>query len=205
MSHRNLNYFHRNRIVYRRDPINDIPTKVFNWGKFFEEGTYECYHLFRSSAKINSYRSFKWHILVLWYLNSSMDKKEIVSLAKFIADKDNGFISITLSDETIINLIDEVYKLDLDEPPKNKMRKIIFNDYSGLETSEKLSIVGKLIGRTRLAEPPDIYEAMLHIHDEAQKITVSKIARMLNVSTRTIYRNITEEIRQEKILLNEEV
>lgn len=205
MSHRNLNYLNRNRIVYRRDPINDIPTKVFNWGKFYEEGTYECYHLFRSSAKINSYRSFKWHILVLWYLNPSMDKKEIVSLAKFIANKDNGFISIQLSDETIINLVDEVYELDLDEPPKNKMRKIIFNDYSGLETSEKLSIVGKLIGRTRLAEPPDIYEAMLHIHDEAQKITVSKIARMLNVSTRTIYRNITEEIRQEKILLNEEV
>lgn len=205
MSHRNLNYLNRNRIVYRRDPINDIPTKVFNWGKFFEEGTYECYHLFRSSAKINSYRSFKWHILVLWYLNPNMDKKEVVSLAKFIANKDNGFISIQLSDETIINLVDEVYELDLDEPPKNKMRKIIFNDYSGLETSEKLSIVGKLIGRTRLAEPPDIYEAMLHIHDEAQKITVSKIARMLNVSTRTIYRNITEEIRQEKILLNEEV
>ena len=205
MSHRNLNYLNRNRIVYRRDPINDIPTKVFNWGKFYEEGTYECYHLFRSSAKINSYRSFKWHILVLWYLNPSMDKKEVVSLAKFIANKDNGFISIQLSDETIINLVDEVYGLDLDEPPKNKMRKIIFNDYSGLETSEKLSIVGKLIGRTRLAEPPDIYEAMLHIHDEAQKITVSKIARMLNVSNRTIYRNITEEIRQEKILLNEEV
>lgn len=205
MSHRNLNYLNRNRIVYRRDPINDIPTKVFNWGKFYEEGTYECYHLFRSSAKINSYRSFKWHILVLWYLNPSMDKKEVVSLSKFIANKDNGFISIQLSDETIINLVDEVYELDLDEPPKNKMRKIIFNDYSGLETSEKLSIVGKLIGRTRLAEPPDIYEAMLHIHDEAQKITVSKIARMLNVSTRTIYRNITEEIRQEKILLNEEV
>lgn len=205
MSHRNLNYLNRNRIVYRRDPINDIPTKVFNWGKFYEEGTYECYHLFRSSAKINSYRSFKWHILVLWYLNPNMDKKEVVSLAKFIANKDNGFISIQLSDETIINLVDEVYELDLDEPPKNKMRKIIFNDYSGLETSEKLSIVGKLIGRTRLAEPPDIYEAMLHIHDEAQKITVSKIARMLNVSTRTIYRNITEEIRQEKILLNEEV
>ena len=205
MSHRNLNYLNRNRIVYRRDPINDIPTKVFNWGKFYEEGTYECYHLFRSSAKINSYRSFKWHILVLWYLNPSMNKKEVVSLAKFIANKDNGFISIQLSDETIINLVDEVYELDLDEPPKNKMRKIIFNDYSGLETSEKLSIVGKVIGRTRLAEPPDIYEAMLHIHDEAQKITVSKIARMLNVSTRTIYRNITEEIRQEKILLNEEV
>ena len=41
------------------------------------------------------------------------------------------------------------------------------------------------------------------IHDNNKKITISKIARTLNVSTRTVYRNITEEIRKEKILLNE--
>lgn len=205
MSHRNLNYFHRNRIVYRRDPINDTPTEVFSWGKFYKGGTYECYHLFRNSSKINTFKSFKWHIFVLWYLNPNMNKEDILALANHMANKDNGFISIKLSNNTITNLIDEIYKLDLDQPPKNKMRKIIFNDHSGLETNEKLSIVGKLIGKTRLAEPEDIYEAMLHIHDESRKITISKIAKMLNVSTRTIYRNITNEIRQEKILLNEEV
>ena len=37
------------------------------------------------------------------------------------------------------------------------------------------------------------------------KITISKIAKVLNVSTRTIYRNITHEIKKEKILLNEEI
>ena len=32
------------------------------------------------------------------------------------------------------------------EPPKNKKRKVIFKPYNMLTLSEKLSIVGKLIG-----------------------------------------------------------
>jgi len=31
------------------------------------------------------------------------------------------------------------------------------------------------------------------------------VAKVLNVSTRTVYRNITDEIKNEKILLNEEI
>ena len=85
------------------------------------------------------------------------------------------------------------------------MRKIIFKEVTGLDTSQKLSIVGKLIGKKKLAEPDDIYETMLYIHDNNKKITISNIAKALNVSTRTIYRNITNEIRQEKLLLNEEI
>ena len=85
------------------------------------------------------------------------------------------------------------------------MRKIIFKEGSGLNTIEKLKIVGHIIGKRKKAEPPDIYEAMLNIHSNNNKITISKIANVLNVSTRTVYRNITHEIKQEKILLNEEV
>ena len=95
--------------------------------------------------------------------------------------------------------------MDLDEPPKNKLRKIIFKENSGLETSQKLSIVGKLIGKKKKAEAEDIYETMLYIHDTNRKITISNIAKALKVSTRTIYRNITTEIKMEKILLNEEI
>jgi hypothetical protein len=147
----------------------------------------------------------KWHLLVLWYLNPQLTYDEITDLARFISDKDNGFTTIKLSDASIVNLVDEVFEKDLEEPPTNKMRKIIFRDGCGLEAREKLSIVGKMVGRMKKAEPPDIYEAMLGIHDNNKKITISKIARTLNVSTRTVYRNITEEIRKEKILLNEEI
>jgi len=205
MSHRNLEFLNRRRIVYRRGPITDTPSESYSWGDFYEAGTYECYELFRSKAKITSYRSMKWHLLVLWYLNPQLTYDEITDLARFISDKDNGFTTIKLSDASIVNLVDEVFEKDLEEPPTNKMRKIIFRDGCGLEAREKLSIVGKMVGRMKKAEPPDIYEAMLGIHDNNKKITISKIAKTLNVSTRTVYRNITEEIRKEKILLNEEV
>ena len=205
MSHRKLDYFHRRRIVYRRGPITDTPSETFSWGNFYENGTYECYELFRSKAKITSYKSFKWHILVLWYLNKHLTYDDISELTHYLADKDNGFVTIKLNEVSINNLVDEVFEQDLEAPPKNKLRKIIFREGSGLSTTDKLKIVGKIIGKKKKAEEPDINEAMLNIHDSNKKITIAKIASLLNVSTRTVYRNITSEIKQEKILLNEEI
>jgi len=205
MSQKRLDYLNQRRIVYRRGPITDTPSESYSWGDFYENGTYECYELFRSKAKITSYKSFKWHMLVLWYLNPNMTYDYILNLAYFISDKKNGFMTITMNKASIKNLINEVLGIDLEEPPKNKIRKIIFKDNSGLEVTEKLSIVGKLIGKKKLAGPGDIYETMLYIHEEDKKITISKIAKVLNVSTRTVYRNITHEIKREKILLNEEI
>ena len=205
MSHKKLEYLHRRRIVYRRGPITDTPSETFSWGNFYENGTYQCYELFRTKAKITSYKSFKWHLLVIWYLNKNLTYDKILQLTHYLADKNNGFVSIKLSKASLKNLVDDVFNSDLESPPKNKMRKIIFKESSGLNTIEKLKIVGHIIGKRKKAEPPDIYEAMLNIHSNNNKITISKIANVLNVSTRTVYRNITHEIKQEKILLNEEV
>ena len=203
MSHKKLEYLHRRRIVYRRGPITDTPSETFSWGNFYENGTYQCYELFRTKAKITSYKSFKWHLLVIWYLNKNLTYDKILELTHYLADKNNGFVSIKLSKASLKNLVDDVFNSDLESPPKNKMRKIIFKESSGLNTIEKLKIVGHIIGKRKKAEPPDIYEAMLNIHSNNNKITISKIANVLNVSTRTVYRNITHEIKQEKILLNE--
>ena len=128
MSHRKLDYLIRRRIVYRRGPLTNTPSVSYSWGDFYEDGTYECYELFRSKAKITSYRSFKWHILVLWYLNPKLTYDEITELTRYIADKENNYITITLSDASVKNLIDEVFEMDLEDPPKNKLRKIIFKD-----------------------------------------------------------------------------
>ena len=46
---------------------------------------------------------------------------------------------------------------------------------------------------------------MLSINDNKEKITINKIATILNVSTRTIYRNITKGLVNEKSFLNEEI
>ena len=54
MSHKNLEFLNKRRIIYRRSPISDIPSESFDWGDYYEDGTYECYDLFRSKAKITT-------------------------------------------------------------------------------------------------------------------------------------------------------
>ena len=202
---RKMFYLNNNNIVYRRDPISDKPTEVYEWGYFYEHGTYECYTLFRSKAQITTYKSLKWHLLVLWYLNPQLNPDKFEELAWFIAEKSNGFATFTMPELLLKTMIYEISMMDLDQPPKNKLRKVIFKDNTGLTKSEKLSIVGKLIGRGSKATPEDIYETMLLLHDDDKKITVAAIAKVLGVSTRTVYRNMTHELTKEKELLNEKV
>ena len=203
---RNLKYLIDNRILYRRDPIDDIPTKQYDWGWYYEHGTFECYALFRSKAKITTYKSLKWHLIVLWYLNQEMTHLQFDTLARFIANKKNGYITFNCPKNIIDQMIEDINLIDFDsDRPKNKLRKVIFRDNSGLNTKQKQQIIGKLIGKQKKATPEDIYEAMLTINDNKQKITINKIATILNVSTRTIYRNITKGLVREKKLLNEEI
>ena len=54
------------------------------------------------------------------------------------------FITFEVPEQILNNMIYEVYMEDLDRPPKNRLRKIVFKDGTGLSTSEKLSIVGKI-------------------------------------------------------------
>jgi len=205
MSHsRDITYLIKNRIIYKRDPITDKPTVVYPWGSYYEEGTYQCYSLFNSKAKINTYKSLKWHLYVLWYLNPQLDQDDFESLVDFIVDKSNGFVTFTVPKLTLENIIYEVSMQDLDRPPKNKLRKIIFKDNSGLTVSEKLSIVGRIIGRKKIGDV-EIYDAMIMLHDDNNKITVSKLAALLYCSTRTIHRNMSNELKKEKELLNRQL
>ena len=205
MSHdRNMKYLFDRRIIYRRFPINDQPTEIFDWGDYYENGTYECYELFRSKAKINTYRSLKWHMLVMWYLNPKLNQDQLERLFVYICDKYNNFITFTISEQILKTMLYEVSMQDLEVPPKNKIRKIIFKDSCQLTAEEKLRIVGQIIGRKKLSES-EIYDAMLYTHDDGYKITVEKLAIYLNCSTRTIYRNISNELKKEKELLNQEL
>ena len=200
-----MTYLNNNNIIYRRDPISDKPTEVYEWGYFYEHGTHECYTLFRSKAKITTYKSLKWHLLVLWYLNPQLSPDKFEELAWIIAEKSNGFATFTMPEQLLKTMIYEISMMDLEQPPKNKLRKVIFKDNTGLSKTEKLSIVGKLIGRGSKASAEDIYETMLLLHDDNKKITVAAIAKVLGVSTRTVYRNMTHELTKEKELLNEEI
>ena len=200
---RSLEYLNKRRIVYRRNPITDKPSYVFDGGMFFEDGTYQCYDLFRSKAKITTYRSLKWHLYVLWYLNPQLDQESFNSIAEHVCNKRSGFVTFKVSEQLLQSMIYDVSLMDLERPPPNRLRKVIFKDFTGLTMYQKLSIVGKLVGKHRLSEN-EIYEAMLLINDDKSKITVDKLAIILNCSTRTIYRNMSMELKKEKELLNQQ-
>jgi hypothetical protein len=199
---RNLEYLNKTRVIYKQSPINDKPTEKFEWGDYYENGTDECYDLFRSKAKIPTYKSLKWHLYVLWYLNTSMDQDQFVNLAKFIANKNNGFVTFNVNETLLQSMIYDVSLQDLETPPFNKTRKIIFNDKCKLSLSEKLSIVGQMIGKTKKVSENDIYDMMLYLNDVGVKITVVKLANELGCTTRTIHRNMSNELKKEKELLN---
>ena len=202
---RNMKWLNDRRVVYRHDGVDkpDIETKKY---KYYENGTYGCYHLFNTKAKITTYKSLKWHLLVLYYLNQ--DNKYSLSpffehLARFIAKKDNGFVTFFISEKALNDMIIDVYQNGGD-PPKNKLRKVIFKPYNMLTLSEKLSIVGKLIGRQSI-DKEMIYETMLDLNDWGKKITISRVASLLDCSVRTVYRHMCNDLKKEKLRLNEEI
>tara|TARA_B110000879_G_scaffold45185_1_gene63756 strand:- start:137 stop:760 length:624 start_codon:yes stop_codon:yes gene_type:complete len=202
---RDMNVLNNRRIVYIREPITDIPSEVYDWGSYYEEGTFEYYALFKSKAKINTYKSLKWHLLVLWYLNPQLDQDDLESLAESICYKENGFVTFKVSDQLLKSIIYDVSMCDLEIPPVNKSRKIIFNWNSMLSTEEKLSIVGTMIGRSKKINSDDIYSVMLQLHDDNKKITIGRVSALLNVSQRTIHRNMCNELKKEKELLNQQL
>ena len=206
MSHidRNLEFLNRRRIVYRRNPITDKPTQENECYMFYEEGTHECYELFRSKAKINTYKSLKWHLLVLWYLNPQLTQDEFMEIAEVIANKQQGFITFNIHVDLLRKIVYEVSMCDLEEPPKNKLRKVIFKP-TMLSKEEKLKLVGELIGRSKKFDGGDIYDIMLMLNHGGWKITIARLAKGLECSTRTIHRNMTEELKREKELLNQQL
>ena len=206
MSHnRNTKYLDDKRIVYRRNPITDKPTQENECYLFYEEGTYECYSLFSSKAKITTYRSLKWHLLVMWYLNPQLDQDQFMEIAEVIANKEQGFTTFSIHAELLRKMVYEISMLDLDEPPKNKLRKVVFKPYNRLCTEEKLRVVGELVGRSKKIHQDDIYQCMLDINDWGKKITIGRIAGLLDCSTRTIHRNLDIELRREIKLLNQQL
>ena len=204
---RRFDYLIDNRVIWRRDPVTDIPDIETDKYMFYKDGTYQCYNLFRSKAKITTYRSLKWHMLVLWHLNPDWDEHKAMDIAMWITNKENGFVTFNINRWNVARLIDDLSVVDLEHPPTNKLRKIIFKWNCGLTKSEKLSIVGQLIGKMNGVKSSDIYEAMLQINYEGDRIIISKLAKMLNVTSRTIYRRMDKypALKEEKELLNKEI
>ena len=205
MSHeRNIQWLNDRRVNYRRDPITDIPDIDNESYMYFANGTHEYYRLFYTPSKITTYKSLKWHMLVLYYLNiDNIINSDFVTLAKFIANKENGFVTFFIKNKLLENMIKNVL-MQGGDPPVNRKRKIIFKDYSGLSFEQKMKIVGQLSGRQKL-DKEKIYDTMLYLNDDNKPITNSRLAGLLYCSVRTIQRHMCADLKQEKQRLNEEI
>ena len=200
---RNIKWLNDRHVIYRKDPVSDVPTIETAHYKYYEDGTHECYHLFNSRAKITTYRSLKWHFYVLYFLNQ--DKGLLpTDVYEFIANKENGFVTFFISDKKLQAMIDDVFE-NGSKPPVNKKRKIIFKPWTPLTPEDKMRIVGELIGRSRRIDEEAIYQCMLDLNEYGKKITVERVAGLLNCSTRTIHRNMCKELNKEKQYLNNQL
>ena len=202
---RKLEYLIQRRIVYRRSPINDTPTEVYDWGEYYAEGTYECYELFKSKAKITSFKSLKWHLLVLRYLNPELNINQFKNISEYISSSKNNFITFDVNDQILNSIVEDIFKENVNDPPKNKKRKVIFKEFSQLTLEEKLKIVGQMVGRSKRITQDDIYQMMLEINDNGKKITINDLANKLNCTPRTIHRNMGEQLKKEKDILNQSI
>ena len=205
MSHeRQMKWLNDRRIIYRKDPVNDVPTISTKEYNYYEYGTHEYYNLFNTQSKITTYKSLKWHMLVLYYLNmDNIINSDFVTVARFIANKENGFVTFFIKNKLLEDMIGDVL-MQGGDPPVNKKRRIIFKDYNGLSFDEKMKIVGKLIGRQKLSKEK-IYSMMLEINDMDRKISLQYLADLLGCSVRTLHRNMGNQLKQEKEILNKEL
>ena len=201
---RKIEWLNNKHIYYRQDPINDKPTFSTDTYDYYENGTHEYYNLFNTQSKITTYRSLKWHMLVLHYLNHERFAfNSIINLYKFIANKENGFVTFFIKSIILDNMIQDVINQGGD-PPKNRARKIIFKDYNGLSFNEKMKVVGQLSGRQKL-DKESIYQTMLDLNEFGKPITNGRLAGLLDCSIRTIQRHMCADLKREKEILNEEV
>ena len=204
MSHeRQIKWLNDRRIIYRKDPVNDVPTISTKEYNYYEDGTHQYYSLFNTHSKITTYKSLKWHMLVLKYLNDNLLDVEFASICHFIADKENGFVTFFIKSKILHEMIKDVIKQGGD-PPINRKRRIVFKDYNGLSFDEKMKIVGKLVGRQKLGEEK-IYSMMLEINHMDKKISLQHLADLLGCSVRTLHRNMGKKLKKEKEILNEKI
>ena len=201
---RKIEWLNNKHIYYRQDPINDKPTFSTDTYDYYENGTHEYYNLFNTQSKITTYKSLKWHMLVLHYLNHERFAFDsIINLYKFIANKENGFVTFFIKSVVLDNMIEDVINQGGD-PPKNRARKIIFKDYNGLSFNEKMKVVGQLSGRQKL-DKESIYQTMLDLNEFGKPITNGRLAGLLDCSIRTIQRHMCADLKREKEILNEEI
>lgn len=202
---RRMKWLEDNRVITACYPWSDKPTETYDWGWYYEDGTYQKYDLFWYSAKIGSIKSLKWHIFTLRFLNPDMDDEKFEQVVNYICDTKNNFITFDVNQKVIDNLISEALNDPLDYAPPNKLRKVIFKQTCGLDRKQKMKIVGSIIGKGNSLSESEIESVMRWLNENGHEITNGRLERELGKSVRTIQRAMTPALRELRDELNNTV
>lgn len=173
----------------------------------FPEGV-EHYHLYRSTRKINTFAELQYIGEKFVYLNPDFDIELTKRLFVALSDRESGHIIRTYSAERVEGMIEFVHNQQK-KPFCPRLRKIVFNPSVMISKSEKMQIVGELIGRKERPENEEIEETISELYVNFERITIKRVASELNTTPYLIraffddsvmksIKNANKEIRYEK-------
>lgn len=186
-------YLERSRLNYVN--INSYNFKGKDYMVF--NPPYDYYNIFTTNElTIVSYKSFTWMVSVLYHLNRDairLDNRILFNAAQFASETLVKYVSILPN--YVDNLVEGI--IDRDEIPTPQPRHIIFNPLTTLSRNDKLMIVGKHApSRKKTFSADKIEEVIELMMTYKKKITFSEVAKTLGCSTKTIQRNLSEELKK---------
>ena len=206
----NLDWLHRRRVSYKCYPYSDKPTFTNDWGWYYENGTDERYWLFAyRNAKIKTLKSLYWNLSVIYWINSIAVRKyepisnsQFKSVCDFLSRESNGFVDFFVSQQQS----DKMYWgiISSKKKPFNNKVKFVFRDGSGLSFKEKMSIMSGFRDKTK-CDDKTIKESINKIHLLGGKVTNKSLSLIIGCSEKTVQRNLTDELKDLKNTLNDEM
>lgn len=198
----NFTYLHNQRIIYSKYP-DAVASKEYDWGWYYENPVSGYYRVLWKDIKICYIGHLKYIMHSLSYLNQGISYGDFAGACLYISNSTNGFLhdNFTYSSNKLLEMIDEAYYRE-QHPPQTRPRRIVFKVNSGLTSQEKMAIAGKLIKNKRFTQEK-IYNAMLIIN-ETDYITNRKLASLIGCTVRTVQRNMSIELKEERKILNKQ-
>lgn len=170
---------------------------------YFPEGI-PYYSLYRTKRKINSFSELEYVAEKFIHLNPEFNLQKMISLFVELSDRESGHIIRTYSQDRVTDMVYRVYDAKK-QPYVPRLRKIIFNPSKNLSRSQKMEIVGNLIGRKSSISKEDMLLILEDLYMSKERISVSKIAELTDTSRYIITKSIDDEIRGKMINLNQKI
>lgn len=157
---------------------------------YFPEGR-KFYSLYRTTRKINSFSELEYIAEKFVHLNPEFDVEVAKQLFSFLSDRGSGHIIRTYGKNRVDDMVERVFCAKK-VPYCPRLRKVIFNPFKLMNRSEKMKIVGSLIGNKEKPTQDQINSAIEELWLEKEKITITKVAEKLN-KTRYLVRWFFDE------------